>query len=86
MREIVKRSVTSWQEAFRKMVPKGFSNRETSPRSMRWPSDIAERVEKVAKETHQDFSTATFYLLQWALDTRDAQEAELVKQKKGKAS
>lgn len=60
-------------------IPKGFADREDSPRSMRWPKDLAEEVQRIAKETRHDFSTTTFYLLDWAI-------AEYKRQKSGDAS
>jgi hypothetical protein len=47
-------------------IPKGFGDREKSPRSMRWPKDIAGKVEKIAADTRHDFSSTVFYLLDWA--------------------
>lgn len=44
---------------------------------MRWPKEIAERIEAVAKDTRHDFTATAFYLLDWALREYDRQrEAE----------
>lgn len=65
------------------LIPPGFAEREPSPRSMRWPKDIAKKVEEVAGATHHDFSTTVFHLLQWALAEYDRQRAE---EKSGKVA
>jgi hypothetical protein len=82
MRETFRRAVINWREAL-PMIPKGFGEREDHTRSQRWPQDLAKRVEKIAAETQQDFTTALFHLVKWACDEYDQQRAA---EKKGKAS
>lgn len=65
-----KRPLT-WREAL--LIPKGFGDRETKPRSTRWPKQLIERVEAVADETGHDYTTAIFHLLTWACDEYDRQ-------------
>jgi hypothetical protein len=64
-------------------IPQGFADREKAPRSMRWPKDIAGRVEKIAGETRHDFSATVFYLLNWACDEYERQLEENAKAKAG---
>ena len=64
-----------WRETM--LIPQGWGEREDKTRSMRWPKDLAARVERVAKETGHEFTPALFHLVKWALDEYDAQrEAE----------
>lgn len=66
---------THWRDAM--LIPQGWGEREDKPRSTRWPKGLMSRVEKVAKESGHDYTTALFHLLKWALDEYDAQrEAE----------
>lgn len=48
-------------------VPELLGEREDSPRSMRWPKDLAADVEAMAKEQGQEFSTVALYLLKNAV-------------------
>ena len=64
---------THWRDAM--LIPQGWGEREEKPRSTRWPKSLMARVEKVAKESGHDYTTAMFHLLKWALDEYDAQRA-----------
>jgi len=55
------------------LIPQGWGEREDKPRSTRWPRALMQRVERVAKESGHDYTTALFHLLKWALDEYDAQ-------------
>lgn len=78
LRATIERKPLTWREAL--LIPRGFGEREASPRSMRWPKEIADKVEDVAKETRHDFSATVFYLLDWALNEYSRQrEAEKAK-------
>lgn len=64
---------THWRAAM--LIPQGWGEREDKPRSTRWPRALMQRVERVAKESGHDYTTALFHLLKWALDEYDAQRA-----------
>ena len=70
----------TWREAM--MIPQGWGEREPKPRSTRWPKGLMARVERVAKGTGHDYTTAIFHLITWALDAYDHQRAEKT-QKRG---
>lgn len=57
------------------MIPEGFGEREAKPRSVRWPKDLAKRVDAAARETGNEWTPTLFWLVKWALDERDAQKA-----------
>lgn len=56
------------------VIPEGWGEREAKPRSTRWPKALMQRVEKIAKETEHDYTTALFHLVKWACDTYDEQK------------
>lgn len=58
------------------VIPKGFGEREAKPRSIRWPKDLAKRLDKAAAETGNEWTPTLFWLVKWALDERDAQLAK----------
>jgi hypothetical protein len=55
------------------LIPQGFGERESSPRSTRWPKDLAERIQKVADETGHDWTPALFHLAKWAVEEYERQ-------------
>lgn len=73
-------SETSWREAI--LIPTGFGERESAPRQMKWPKDMAKRVQSIADEHQQEFTSTTLHLLKWALDEYDRQRAEEKKKEK----
>lgn len=75
------RNRITWRNAM--LIPVGWGEREDKPRSTRWPKKLMSRVEKVARETGHDYTTAMFHLLLWALDEYDRQRAEETKKGSG---
>lgn len=58
------------------MIPKGERG-ETRPLSVAFPKAMLARIDKVARETHNNRSDAIRHLLRWALDAYDrSREAE----------
>jgi hypothetical protein len=48
-------------------LPKGIGERESFPRTMRWPKEIAAELEALAEESGQSFSMVALYLIKDAL-------------------
>ena len=63
----------TWREAM--LIPQGWGERESKPRSTRWPKALMARVDRIAKETGHDYTTALFHLVSWACDTYEKQRA-----------
>lgn len=73
-------SNTDW----RNPVPSNpIGEREESPRTLRFPKDLAARITAVAKEQGQDFTTTCLYLLKAACDEVEAHRPDT---KRSKAS
>lgn len=62
---------------------RGFGEREPQPRSLRWPRELAKRVEKIAEELDQDFPMAVFELMRWACDEWDREKMKAEQKKAG---
>ena len=58
------------------LIPQGWGEREDKPRSTRWPQSLMTRVEKIAKESGHDYTTALFHLVKWACDEYDRQREQ----------
>lgn len=55
--------MTDWNNP----VPGLLGEREDNPRTLRFPRELAARIEALAKENGADFTTTTLYLLKGAL-------------------
>ena len=60
------------------IVPKGEEG-DTRPLSVAFPAKMLARIDKIAKETHNNRSDTIRHLLRWSLDAYDkARDAERV--------
>jgi hypothetical protein len=62
-------------------VPKDpMADREEAPRTIRFPKELAARIEKLADASHQTFTAAALHLLSAALD--EVESRQVPKKKK----
>lgn len=62
-------------------VPGLLGEREGNPRTLRFPKELATRIEALAKENGADFTTTTLYLLRGALAEVEARKAPRAKRR-----
>jgi hypothetical protein len=49
------------------LLPEPLGEREKSPRTLRFPIELAEKIEALAAESGQEFTSTTLYLLKAAV-------------------